>query len=91
MHLNSFSARGGGNLNKNFPTIQMPGGCPRGGGGGMLKLRFYWYIKGSLPLFYYEETTSIGLASNKRSMTGRKNRALQVPPVVPCKALGKFP
>ena len=41
-HLNSFSATGGGNLNKNFPKIQMPGGggCP----GGMLKLRFDWYI-----------------------------------------------
>ena len=25
-HLNSFSASGGGNLNKNFPKIQMPGG-----------------------------------------------------------------
>ena len=36
-HLNSFSASGGGNLNTNFPKIQMPGG-------GMLKLRFYWYI-----------------------------------------------
>ena len=33
-HLNSFSALGGGNLNKNFPKIQMPGG------GGMFKLRF---------------------------------------------------
>ena len=32
--------RGGGNLNKNFPKIQMPGGLPR----GMLKLRFDWYI-----------------------------------------------
>ena len=41
-HLNSFSASGGRNLNKNFPKIQMPGGCP--GGGGMLKLRFDWYI-----------------------------------------------
>ena len=41
-HLNSFSASGGGNLNKNFPKIQMPGGLP--GGGGMLKLRFDWYI-----------------------------------------------
>ena len=41
-HLNSFSASGGGNLNKNFPKIQMPGGLP---GGGMLKLRFGWYIK----------------------------------------------
>ena len=41
-HLNSFSDSGGGNLNKNFPKIQMPGGLPRGG--GMLKLRFDWYI-----------------------------------------------
>ena len=40
-HLNSFSASGGGNLNKNFPKIQMPGGVP---GAGMLKLRFDWYI-----------------------------------------------
>ena len=30
-HLNSFSASGVGNLNKNFPKIQMPGGLPRGG------------------------------------------------------------
>ena len=41
-HLNSFSASGGGNLNKNFQKILMPGGCP----GGMLKLRFDWYIIG---------------------------------------------
>ena len=27
-HLNSFSASGGGNLNKKFPKIQMPGGLP---------------------------------------------------------------
>ena len=40
-HLNSFSASGGGNLNKNFPKIQMPRGLPGGGG---LKLRFDWYI-----------------------------------------------
>ena len=40
-HLNSFSASGGGNLNKNFPNIQMPGGLP----GGMFKLRFDWYIR----------------------------------------------
>ena len=40
-HLNSFSAAGGGNLKKKFPKIQMPGGLPRG---GMLKLRFDWYI-----------------------------------------------
>ena len=31
-HLNSFSASGWGNLNKNFPKIQMPGGLPGGGG-----------------------------------------------------------
>ena len=31
-HLNSFLSSGGGNLNKNFPKIQMPGGFPRGGG-----------------------------------------------------------
>ena len=27
-HLNSFSALGRGNLNLNFPKIQMPGGLP---------------------------------------------------------------
>ena len=32
-HLNSFSASGGGNLNKNFTKIQMPEGLPVGGGG----------------------------------------------------------
>ena len=32
-HLNSFSASGVGNLNKNFRKIQMPGGLPGGGGG----------------------------------------------------------
>ena len=32
---------GRGNLNKDFPKLQMPGGCP---GEGMLKLRFDWYI-----------------------------------------------
>ena len=34
-HLNSFLASGGGNLNKNFPKIQMPRGSPWG---GMFKL-----------------------------------------------------
>ena len=33
-HLNSFSASGGGNLNKNFPKIQMPWGVVWGWGGG---------------------------------------------------------
>ena len=36
-HLNSFSALGVGNLNRNFPKIQMPGGVP---GGGMFKVQF---------------------------------------------------
>ena len=36
--MNSYLAQGGGNLNTNFPKIQMPGGLP--GGGGMLKFRF---------------------------------------------------
>ena len=40
-HLNSFSASGVWNLNKNYPKIQMPGALP---GGGMFKLRFDWYI-----------------------------------------------
>ena len=35
-HLNSFSSSGVGNLNKNFPKIQMPGRLP-GGGGGCLR------------------------------------------------------
>ena len=30
IHLNNFSASGGGNLIKNFPKIQMPGGLPGG-------------------------------------------------------------
>ena len=34
-HLNSFSASGVGNLNKNFTKIQMPGGLP----GGMFKVQ----------------------------------------------------
>ena len=39
-HLNSFSASGVGNLNKNFPKIQMPGGLSGGLPGGMFKPRF---------------------------------------------------
>ena len=37
-HLNGILARVGGNLNKNFQKIQIPGGLPGKGGGGMLKL-----------------------------------------------------
>ena len=40
-HLNSFSASGGGNFPKIFQKFKYPGGCP----GGMLKLRFDWYIR----------------------------------------------
>ena len=44
-HLNGILARVGGNLNNNFQKSQMPGGLPRGGGGGwILKLRFDRYI-----------------------------------------------
>ena len=43
-HFNSFLARGG-DLNKNFPKIQMHEGCLERGGGGMLKIQFDWYIK----------------------------------------------
>ena len=45
-HLNSFSASGGGNLNKNFSKNTNARGLP---GGGMLKLRFDWYITGRKP------------------------------------------
>ena len=41
-HLNGVLAREEGNLNNNFQKSQMLGGLPRGG--GMLKLRFDWYI-----------------------------------------------
>ena len=58
-HLNSFSASGGGNLNKNFPKIQMPGGVARGG--DMLKLRFDRYI------------TAPRLQTNKQTLTTLKH------------------
>ena len=35
---------GRGEFEQKFPKIQMPGGCP----GGMLKLRFDWYINTKL-------------------------------------------
>ena len=37
-NLNSFLTSRGGNLNRNFPKIQMPGELS--GGGGVFKLRF---------------------------------------------------
>ena len=53
-HLNSFSASGRGNLNKNFPKIQMPL--------GMFKLRFDWYITTVYPVQERNtsSTTTIG-------------------------------
>ena len=65
--MNSFSAWGGGTLNKNFPKIQMPGGLPGGLSGGMLKLRFDWYITASsYRVFLSDETkTSEGYAVGK--------------------------
>ena len=39
-HLNSFSASGVGNLNKNFQKFKCPGVSP----GGMFNIRFDWYI-----------------------------------------------
>ena len=39
--MGDFSASGAGNLNKNFPKIQMPQGLPNR---GMFKPRFDWYI-----------------------------------------------
>ena len=41
-HLNSFSASGGVNLNKNFPKIQMPGGLPGGDVEASISLVHYW-------------------------------------------------
>ena len=55
-HLNSFSASGGGNLNKNFPKIQMPGGLP---GGGMLKLRIDWYITEATSAFKFQNPLNL--------------------------------
>ena len=48
-HSNSFSASGGGNLNKNFAKNTNDRGLPRG---GMLKLRFDWYITLKMLLFF---------------------------------------
>ena len=41
-HLNSFSASGGGEFEQKFCKNSNARGLPRGG--GMLKLRFDWYI-----------------------------------------------
>ena len=61
-HLNSFSALGGGNLNKNFPKIQMserlPGGC------------LSFDLTGTLALF----TKIDHSVMNRRIDKSRKNR-----------------
>ena len=57
-YLNSFSASWGGNLNKNFPKIQMPGGLL----GGMFKLRVDWYITlSNARLFYLSKRDPLGV------------------------------
>ena len=60
-HLNSFSASGGENLNKNFPKIQMPGrgGVPWGGCltfdlTGTLRI-----LKQASPKWFYEKCAKI--------------------------------
>ena len=51
-HLNNFSASGGGNLNKKLQKFK----CPAGG--GMLKLRFDWYIIVQLEGLFLEHKLS---------------------------------
>ena len=55
-HFNSFSASVGGNLNKNFPKIQMPGGVARG---GMLKFQFDWYITCLLTSDWQDKSSAV--------------------------------
>ena len=64
-HLNSFSASGGGNLNENFPKIQMPGGLP----GGMFKPRFDWYIINTESVLHHDhkEITAVNKQSKVES------------------------
>ena len=52
-HLNNFLALGGGNLNKNFRKIQMPGGLP---GGGCLSFD----LTGTLHLLFAEQSIKFG-------------------------------
>ena len=64
-----------------------------------LLLRVWWFLKEpflfiltGFMLPFLGSWTSLGRESFCHIvMTGRKTRALQVPAVVPCKALGKFP
>ena len=74
--LNSFSASGGGNLNKNFPKLQMPAGLP--GGGGKFKLRFDWYIT-----VWFRKTGSgslvLGLRPCPHSSVFKRQRSCSAP------------
>ena len=60
-------------FSKNFPKIQMPGGCP----GGMFKLRFDWYISGKFkikqpnPCGTFEET-NLHFTSELGELVARK-------------------
>ena len=71
-HLNSFSASGGGNLNKNFAKNTNARGLP---GGWVLKLRFYWYINLSKLDFASEEGHS-GCKSQNIAIRALKGNVL---------------
>ena len=55
-HLNNFSASGGGNLNKNFPKIQMPGGLP---GRGCLSFDLTDTLRALLPPHFFADRPSL--------------------------------
>ena len=62
-HLKSFLAWGGGIRTKNYCSkIQMPGG------GGVLKLRFAWYIKFTLFHLNLMQVLNIYSDSNKSKL-----------------------
>ena len=61
-HLNSFSASGGVNLNKNFPKIQMPGGLPGGDVEASISLVHYW-LRNSIPPSQYTTIVYYYIAS----------------------------
>ena len=60
-HLNSYLAQGGGNLNTNFPKIQMVGGLP---GGGMLKLCKFENLESKLFFLNFERENENKLVDN---------------------------
>ena len=64
-HLNSFSASGGGNLNKNFSKNTNARGLP----GGMLKLRFDWYISLHVHRLWISLLIEFSSKTDKRNIT----------------------